>query len=157
MKALQNSEPANEQLSPCPFCLGAADYSFNSILKDMSMICCQCCGATAHVSKWNRRKAHPAPQSAQQAPAGETELYELIRSFGHTTHNQSMEIAVAIYDRIAAPAAPSTPEVQVEDSVKELINLIDTFAELRHTQGHWTYNTKSQEARNAVIAALKGE
>ena len=54
-------------------------------------------------------------------------------------------------------ATPSPQAAQVEDSVKELLNLIDTFAELRHTQGHWTYNTKSQEARNAVIAALKGE
>lgn len=39
----------------------------------------------------------------------------------------------------------------------KLLELIDTFAELRHTQGHWTYNTKSKEARNAVIAAIKGE
>lgn len=38
-----------------------------------------------------------------------------------------------------------------------LMDVIDTFAEMRHTQGHWTYNLKSHEARNAVIAALKGE
>ena len=40
---------------------------------------------------------------------------------------------------------------------EEILELIDNFAESRHTQGHWTYNAKSQEARNAVIAALKGE
>lgn len=47
-------------------------------------------------------------------------------------------------------------EHQDNKALKEIMNLIDTFAELRHTQGHWTYNLKSHEARNAVIAALKG-
>ena len=39
----------------------------------------------------------------------------------------------------------------------DLMNLIDNFAEVRHTCGLWTYNVKCNEARQKVIAALKGE
>jgi hypothetical protein len=37
-----------------------------------------------------------------------------------------------------------------------LLELIDNFAETRHTCGHWTYNLKSNESRQKVVAALKG-
>ena len=47
-------------------------------------------------------------------------------------------------------------EIHCVVKLENLLELIDNFAESRHTQGHWTYNTKSQEDRNAVIAALKG-
>ena len=40
---------------------------------------------------------------------------------------------------------------------ENLLDLIDDFAETRHTCGHWTYNLKSNEARQRVITALKGE
>lgn len=45
----------------------------------------------------------------------------------------------------------------VQDNNENLLELIDNFAETRHTCGHWTYNPKSNEARQTVIAALKGE
>ena len=38
-----------------------------------------------------------------------------------------------------------------------ILDLIDNYAETRHTCGHWTYNLKSNETRQKVIAALKGE
>lgn len=45
----------------------------------------------------------------------------------------------------------------VQDDNENLLELIDNFAETRHTCGHWTYNPKSNEALQTVIAALKGE
>lgn len=41
--------------------------------------------------------------------------------------------------------------------LEDVLELIDNFAEVRHTCGHWSYNLKSNEARQKVIAALKGE
>lgn len=43
-----------------------------------------------------------------------------------------------------------------QNNLENLLELIDNFAETRHTCGHWTYNLKSNEARQKVIAALKG-
>ena len=43
------------------------------------------------------------------------------------------------------------------EKLDSLMELIDNFAETRHTCGHWTYNVKCNEARQKVIAALKGE
>ena len=43
------------------------------------------------------------------------------------------------------------------DNNENLLELIDNFAETRHTCGHWTYNLKSNETRQKVITALKGE
>ena len=48
-------------------------------------------------------------------------------------------------------------ESAARDSLENLLELIDNFAETRHTCGHWTYNVKCNEARQKVIAALKGE
>ena len=45
---------------------------------------------------------------------------------------------------------------RIQDNNENLLELIDNFAETRHTCGHWTYNLKSNEARQKVIAALKG-
>ena len=42
-------------------------------------------------------------------------------------------------------------------SPEEILELIDNYAETQHTCGHWTYNLKSNESRQKVIAALKGE
>lgn len=44
-----------------------------------------------------------------------------------------------------------------KEKLDSLLDLIDNFAETRHTCGHWTYNLKSSEARQKVITALKGE
>ena len=44
-----------------------------------------------------------------------------------------------------------------EEKLDSLLELIDNYAETRHTCGHWTYNLKSNETRQKVIAALKGE
>ncbi len=44
-----------------------------------------------------------------------------------------------------------------KEKLDNLLELIDNFAETRHTCGHWTYNLKSNESRQKVIAALKGE
>ena len=46
---------------------------------------------------------------------------------------------------------------RIQDNNENLLELIDNFAETRHTCGHWTYNLKSNESRKKVIAALKGE
>ena len=46
---------------------------------------------------------------------------------------------------------------RIKDHQDNLMGLVDNFAEARHTCGHWTYNLKSNEARQKVIAALKGE
>ena len=46
---------------------------------------------------------------------------------------------------------------RIKDNNENLLDLIDDFAETRHTCGHWTYNLKSNEARQRVITALKGE
>ena len=46
---------------------------------------------------------------------------------------------------------------RIKDNNDNLLDLIDDFAETRHTCGHWTYNLKSNEARQRVITALKGE
>lgn len=43
-----------------------------------------------------------------------------------------------------------------KEKLDNLLELIDNFAETRHTCRHWTYNLKSNEARQKVIAALKG-
>lgn len=43
-----------------------------------------------------------------------------------------------------------------QEKLDSLMEIIDNFAELRHTCGHWTYNLKCNAAREAVIAALKG-
>jgi hypothetical protein len=43
------------------------------------------------------------------------------------------------------------------EKLDSLMELIDNFAETRHTCGHWTYSVKCNEARQKVIAALKGE
>lgn len=45
---------------------------------------------------------------------------------------------------------------RIRDNNENLLEIIDNFAETRHTCGHWTYNLKSNEARQKVIAALKG-
>ena len=45
---------------------------------------------------------------------------------------------------------------RIQDNNENLLNLIDNYAETRHTCGHWTYNLKSNESRRKVIAALKG-
>ena len=37
-----------------------------------------------------------------------------------------------------------------------LMNLIDEYAEVRHINGCWVYNTKTAAARQAVIEALSG-
>lgn len=37
---------------------------------------------------------------------------------------------------------------------KSLLELIDEYAEARHTCGCWVYNAKTAAARQAVIAAL---
>ena len=39
---------------------------------------------------------------------------------------------------------------------EEILELIDNYAETRHTCGHWTYNLKSNESRQKVVAALRG-
>ena len=44
-----------------------------------------------------------------------------------------------------------------KEKLDSLLELIDNYSETRHTCGHWTYNLKSNEARQTVIAALKGE
>ena len=44
-----------------------------------------------------------------------------------------------------------------KERCEEILELIDNFAEARHTCGHWSYNLKSNEARQKVINALKGE
>ncbi len=41
-------------------------------------------------------------------------------------------------------------------AVSSLMDLIDDYAEARHRAGHWTYNVKSREAREAVQQALMG-
>ena len=46
---------------------------------------------------------------------------------------------------------------RIRDNNENLLELIDNYAETRHTCGHWTYNLKSNESRKKVIAALKGE
>lgn len=76
-------------------------------------------------------------------------------------------MSIILFGNVEGTGASRVPEnsetsstalvAHTEDSVKNILNLIDNFAESRHTQGHWTYNTKSQEARNAVIAVLQGE
>ncbi len=48
-------------------------------------------------------------------------------------------------------------EIHCTTNLENLLELIDNFAETRHTCGHWTYNLKSNESRQKVIAALKGE
>lgn len=45
---------------------------------------------------------------------------------------------------------------RIRDNNENLLEIIDNFAETRHTCGHWTYNLKSNESRQKVIAALKG-
>ena len=47
-------------------------------------------------------------------------------------------------------------EIRCVVNLENLLELIDNYAETRHTCGHWTYNLKSNEARQKVIAALKG-
>ncbi len=41
-------------------------------------------------------------------------------------------------------------------TVNPLMDLIDHYAELRHRAGHWTYNEKARDAREAVQQALIG-
>ena len=53
-------------------------------------------------------------------------------------------------------AAPKAADSVNQNNLENLLELIDNFAETRHTCGHWTYNLKSNEARQKVIAALKG-
>lgn len=45
---------------------------------------------------------------------------------------------------------------RIRDNNENLLELIDNYAETRHTCGHWTYNLKSNESRQKVVAALKG-
>ena len=45
---------------------------------------------------------------------------------------------------------------RIRDNNENLLELIDNYSETRHTCGHWTYNLKSNESRQKVIAALKG-
>ena len=55
------------------------------------------------------------------------------------------------------PAYKKIRDEKRKEKLDSLLELIDNFAETRHTCGHWTYNLKSNEARQKVIAALKGE
>ena len=55
------------------------------------------------------------------------------------------------------PSPTAKAASAARDSLENLLELIDNYAETRHTCGHWTYNLKSNEARQKVITALKGE
>lgn len=44
-----------EELLPCPFCAGPAEYFLNPSRGDNSMARCRCCGAEAFGRKWNIR------------------------------------------------------------------------------------------------------
>ena len=61
----------------------------------------------------------------------------------------------AAIDKWGQPAQARAESVN-QNNLENLLELIDNFAETRHTCGHWTYNLKSNEARQKVIAALKG-
>ncbi len=74
----------------------------------------------------------------------EIELFnDLNRTCGNTLTSFAKELARLGYRKMKSP--------------EEILELIDNFAETRHTCEHWTYNLKSNEARQKIIAALKGE
>jgi hypothetical protein len=45
----------SEELKPCPFCGGAARYTYNDFYNNNSMAQCVSCGASAFWKKWNER------------------------------------------------------------------------------------------------------
>lgn len=74
----------------------------------------------------------------------EIELFnDLYRTCGNTITVFDKELTRLGYRKMKSP--------------EEILELIDNYAETRHTCGHWTYNLKSNESRQKVIAALKGE
>ena len=74
----------------------------------------------------------------------EIELFnDLYRTCGNTITVFAKELTRLGYRKMKSP--------------EEILELIDNYAETRHTCGHWTYNLKSNESRQKVIAALKGE
>ena len=106
------------------------------------------------------KKTAPA---TQQAVDGSTRWFTVVykdispgdeaRLLGEHPKASAMSWSHAMRDRDAARASAESVN---QNNLESLLELIDNFAETRHTCGHWTYNLKSNEARQKVIAALKG-
>lgn len=59
----------SDELKPCPFCGGRADYVRNAFLpKPNRMVHCVSCGATIYSRKWNNRVDQPAPAPGAAVP-----------------------------------------------------------------------------------------
>lgn len=119
-----------------------------------------------HFGEDLRSMLEVAPKQEAQEPAvdGSTKWFTVIykdispgdeaRLLGEHPKASAMSWSHALHDRDAARASAESVN---QNNLESLLELIDNFAETRHTCGHWTYNLKSNEVRQKVIAALKGE
>ena len=99
---------------------------------------------------------------------------EILKLKKELTYGSPVPFEITSVKQSSCEPIPLKPEkvlqVQIDDDYPDVVKingktwveaegileLIDNYAETRHTCGHWTYNLKSNESRQKVIAALKG-